>query len=266
MMLSTTKNKTNKIKRILYSLGVAAFWLAVWWALAAIIGKEIILPEPPKVLEALMGLCREKEFWSAVGASFGRIVGGYAAGVAAGILLGIFAGALPLAAALLSPAVNVLKAAPVASFTILAMMWFKSGSLPLVLSAVMVMPMLYSATYHAVTTIDIKLLEMGKVFKLSENRIFFSIKLPSIMPHIIAAAASALGFAWKAGIAAEIICRPKEAMGSLLYDAKQYLEMPQVFAVTAVTVVLSILLEVLFKKVAKAVDFSKGGEMNADKH
>lgn len=266
MMLSTTTNKNNKIKRALATIGVAAFWLAVWWILAAVIGKEIVLPDPPKVLAAFIGLCRQKDFWGAVGASFGRIVGGYGIGVAAGILLGLFAKAIPLAGVVLGPAVNVLKAAPVASFTILAMMWFQSGSLPLVLSAVMVMPMLYAATYHAVGTIDIKLLEMGKVFGLSKKQIFFSVKIPAILPHIVASAASALGFAWKAGIAAEIICRPKEAMGSLLYDAKQYLEMPVVFAVTAATVLLSILLEKLFKKVASAVSFTEGGEKNANKH
>ncbi len=263
MIISTTRNKINKF---ITALLVVVFWVAAWWVAAEIIGKEIVLPTPLKVAEALWEMGATSHFWKAVVASFGRIVAGYAIGCAVGVALALAAWLLPVVGKILSPAVNVLKAAPVASFTILAMMWFKSATLPLVLSAVMVMPMLYSATLHAAENIDIKLVEMGKVFRLSDAQIFFSIKLRSLVPHIVSSAASALGFAWKAGIAAEVICRPKLALGAELYDAKQYLEMPAVFAVTAVTVVLSILLERLLKKVTASMSLRKGGAPNGNQH
>lgn len=250
---------TSKTKKLITVFLIAAFWIAVWWVASAAIGKEIILPAPKAVLEALIEMGSAAEFWKTVAASFGRIIAGYALGVAAGVVLAGVAAAVPLLGRLLSPAVSVLKAAPVASFAILAMMWFNSDILPLILSAVMVMPMLYSATYHAIGGIDKKLLEMGKVFGLKKREIFLSIKVRSLLPHIISAAASSLGFAWKAGIAAEVICRPELALGSRLYDAKQYLEMPEVFAVTAVTVVLSILLEKLLKRVTASMSLRKGG-------
>lgn len=265
MNRSIITNKTPAA-RFLGGLGVALFWVALWAIAAWLMGKELILPSPQSVVSELFRLGATKEFWKSVAASFGRIVAGFAIGVAAGIILAVLGSSVSLLGRVLSPAINILKASPVASFTILAMMWFKSDILPLVLSAVMVLPMLYSATLHAIEGIDPKSVEMARVFGLSKKQIFLSVKIRSLLPHIFAAAAAALGFAWKAGIAAEIICHPDLALGSELYDARQYLEMPTVFAVTAVTVVLSIALEALLKKVTAITDPKKGGEANADKH
>jgi NitT/TauT family transport system permease protein len=56
-----------------------------------------------------------------------------------------------------------------------------------------------------------------------------------------------LGFAWKAGIAAEVICRPPESLGNMLASAKNYLESAEVFAITATVIVLSLIFETLLK-------------------
>ena len=56
---------------------------------------------------------------------------------------------------------------------------------------------------------------------------------------------SGLGFAWKSAVAAEVICRPDFSIGDRLQVAKLTLETPEVFAWTAVVVVLSLLLEKL---------------------
>ena len=183
-------------------------------------------------------------------------------GTLAGVALGAVASALPLVRRLFSPAIGVLRAAPVAAFTIVAMMWLKNDDLPAALSAAMVVPMMYSATVNAIGGIDRKLVEMARVFRLGEGKIFFAIKLRSVLPHIVSAAVSSLGFAWKAGIAAEIICRPDNALGSRILDAKAYLDTPTVFAVTAVTVILSLLLEALFKAAIAATNRQKGGVAN----
>ena len=71
------------------------------------------------------------------------------------------------------------------------------------------------------------------------------------MPYFLAACTTGLGFAWKSGIAAEVICRPGLSIGRQLQDAKIYLETPEVFAWTATVVVLSILLEKGLLRLAK---------------
>ena len=57
--------------------------------------------------------------------------------------------------------------------------------------------------------------------------------------------------AWKSGIAAEVISMPKLSIGRSLYEAKLYIETPELFAWTLTVIILSIITEkvltVLFK-------------------
>ena len=71
------------------------------------------------------------------------------------------------------------------------------------------------------------------------------------------ACTTGLGFAWKSGIAAEVICSPDRAIGTELRDAKAYLETPEVFAWTVTVVLLSVLLERLLLQLVQRS--KKGG-------
>ena len=90
--------------------------------------------------------------------------------------------------------------------------------------------------------------EAGQVLGLSKTQIFFKIKLPLIFPSFISAALTSLGFAWKSGIAAEVIAKPLNSLGSMLEQSKTHLEISEVFALTAVVAILSLILEVALKK------------------
>ena len=57
-----------------------------------------------------------------------------------------------------------------------------------------------------------------------------------------------LGFAWKSGIAAEVIALPALSVGKNLYDTKIYLERADLFAWTLAVILLSLGLEALLKR------------------
>lgn len=67
--------------------------------------------------------------------------------------------------------------------------------------------------------------------------------LPFVRPHFVAGVNSAIGLAWKSGVAAEVLCVPKAAIGTQVYYSKIYLETPSLFAWTAVVILLSMALE-----------------------
>ena len=66
------------------------------------------------------------------------------------------------------------------------------------------------------------------------------------MPYFVSACSVGLGFGWKAGIAAEVIGLPKNTLGLEIYNSKIYIETIDLFALTAVIIILSILLEKVF--------------------
>ncbi|MBQ5833309.1 MAG: ABC transporter permease subunit, partial [Clostridia bacterium] len=67
--------------------------------------------------------------------------------------------------------------------------------------------------------------------------------LPSVRPYFISSVRMSIGLAWKAGIAAEIITMPKNSIGTMIGEAKQYIETSVMFAWTLTVIVLSLLIE-----------------------
>ena len=77
------------------------------------------------------------------------------------------------------------------------------------------------------------------------------IYLPALEPHCLSGCRSALGLCWKAGVAAEVIGVCSGSVGGMLYDAKIYLEISDLFAWTLVIVLLSVGFEWVFLRLLK---------------
>ena len=160
-----------------------------------------------------------------------------------GVLLGFLTARYRVLHDILSPLLSVIKATPVASFIILALVWITRSGLPAFISGLMVMPILWSNIEEGILHIDKELLEMAQVFRLPRTKIIGKIVIPSVLPYFAAALRTSLGLAWKAGIAAEVLATPKGTIGQSLFDAKVLLETTDLFAWTLTVILLSIVLE-----------------------
>lgn len=221
----------------------AAFWLAAWQLAAAGVGKQLMLPTPADVLITLGQLMRTPDFWRTAGASLLRIFAGFGAGVAAGAVLAVLTSFSRLAEMLLAPAIKVVRATPVASFIILVLLWVKTGQVPGVISALMVLPVIWGNLSAGIRDTEPLLLELASVYGFGRGKAFRLVYAPSVLPYFSSGCDTALGLAWKAGVAAEVLCLPKAAVGTQVYYSKIYLESPALFAWTLVVIVMSLLLE-----------------------
>ena len=236
----TPSTISRKLVRVLLP---AAFWLGVWQLAAAQVGKQLLLPTPAAVLLTLGRLLGTAVFWQTAGASLLRIFTGFVAGVAAGAALALLTSFSRWAEVLLAPAVRVVRATPVASFIILVLLWVKTGQVPGVISALMVLPVVWSSLSAGLKATDPLLLELASAYGFGRGKTVRLVYAPSALPYFASGCDTALGLAWKAGIAAEVLCLPKAAVGTQVYYSKIYLETPSLFAWTLVVVVMSLLLE-----------------------
>lgn len=244
---SITREQTKKHRRhgAAAQLGAVLFWILLWQAASTAVGMSLLLPSPVEVMTRLGQLGLTWGFWETVLSSLRRILTGFLAGATAGTLLAAAAWAAPLIEILVRPMLGVLKATPVASFIILALVWVESDNLASLISFIMVLPLVYHNVRQGLDAADEQLLEMAHVFSLSRWNIFRYCYLPELEPFLLSALTSALGLAWKSGIAAEVLGRPVRAIGRQIYDAKIYLETEDLFAWTLVVILLSIMLEKL---------------------
>ena len=235
----------NFISYLKYTLAVF-FWLAVWHIASLIIASPIVLVSPIAAFGRLFELAAEAAFWQSVSFSVIRIVFGFALALLLGVLLASITAKYKILYILFLPALNIIKSIPVASFTILALLWIVSHNLSVFISFVTVMPIVYFNTYEGIQNTDEKLLQMAGVFKVPAYKTILHIYLPQILPYVVSAAASGLGFAFKAGVAAELIGLARNTIGFNLHTARVFLQTADVLAWTIAIVVLSYLMEKVF--------------------
>ena len=174
MTPSSTKDR-------LLRLAALAFWLLVWQGASVSVGQEILLVSPARVMREAARLCVTEDFWLCVGGSFGRIACGFFLAQALGVLLAALACASRAVEILLSPLVTVIKSTPVASFTVLALIWIRSAHLSVLISALMAFPIVYRNLCEGIRAADGALLEMASVFRVKGLRVLY-IYLPAAAP------------------------------------------------------------------------------------
>ena len=245
------------MKKLLRRVLVGAFWIGVWWLAALAVGLPKLFPGPIETAQALFRLSRTAVFWRSVGMTLLRVALGYLGAVAAGILLAAGCYRVRGLDTLLSPLRTVVKATPVSSFILLVWLWLRRGSVPVFISFLMVLPIIWTGVQEALKAVDGDLKEMTAMYRFSRFRKLRYLYAPSVRPALTAACMTGLGFAWKSGIAAEVIALTPDSVGKHLSDAKNYLEYPDLFAWTLTVIVLSMTLEGLLKALARRREAKK---------
>jgi len=239
-----------RARTFLERAGVLVFYLVVWAMLAAWIDQPLLLPAPAEVLAKLFALLPDPTLWRTLLHTLGRTLSAYALGIAAAVVLGALCLRFRAAELLLSPLLSAVRATPVTSFIVLALVWLSSSRVPVLTGMLMTLPVVCSALMQAVRGIDPKLLEMAKLYGFGRVKTLTQIYIPSAMPAFVSSCLAAIGLCWKAVVAAEVIGVPKLAVGSRLYEAKIYLETDSLLAWTIMIVLLSVMLERLLRRLA----------------
>lgn len=239
--------------RALVFLGVLAFWLGVWVLAAELVGSELLLPSPAQVLRRFLVLAGTSAFWLTVGTSILRVLTGILCAAVLGVLLAILTESSVLCKTLLSPLMTLVKSTPVASFIILALIWLGRGILPAFISALMVLPIVWTNVSAGIAAQDPLLLEMARVYAFPRGRVLRRITLPTVLPYFRSALSSALGLGWKAGIAAEVLTVPQPSIGKMIFESKLYLETTDLFAWTLAVILLSLFIERLLLKLVQRI-------------
>ncbi len=226
---------------------VLLFYLCLWAAAAHAVAQPLLLPTPFSVLHKLMELLPRPAFWQTLFFTLCRTALAYLLGILAAVCLAVLSFRVRLARLLLSPLLTAVRATPVTSFIVLALVWLSSAYVPILTGFLMVLPIVYSALFQSLHQVDPQLIEMAGVYHFSAARHVF---LPSVLPALMESCLASIGLCWKAVVAAEVIGVPKLAIGSRLYESKIYLETDGLLAWTFTIVLLSVLLEALLRHAA----------------
>lgn len=245
-------------------IAALAAWVVLWQAVAVFLGHNgLFLATPLQTLQALAALVPTSAFWQRIGFSALRILAGFLLAVIGGLLLGALGARWRWVQIFIDPAMQLIRAMPVASFVILALLWVRSANLSVIVSFTHVLPVVYAGVQGGIADTDPQLLEMARVYRLPLTARLRYIWLPGIFPSFCESCIAAMGMCWKSGVSAEVIGLPDHSVGDALYRAKITLSTPDVFAWTLVIVLLSALLSSLAAHLLRTLKKHLCGEVQA---
>lgn len=229
----------ERMKAVAAVGAVAAFWLAVWVFVAALVAQPLILPGPGAVVVALLRLVCDAGTWAILAGSGARILGGLAlAAVCGGLLAGISSRSRAFAR-LVAPALSFVKATPVACVVVLLLIWLGSARVSIAAVFLMALPGVYFSLVEGLTQADKPLEQMFRLHGVRGWRLFCAHIWREVLPFVLSCARAVIGMSWKAGVAAELIGMAVGTVGERIYQAKLLIETADLLAWTVLVVMAS---------------------------
>ena len=230
---------TERVKAVAAAGAVAAFWLAAWMLVAALVAQPLILPGPGAVVMALLRLVCDGGTWAILAGSGARILGGLAlAAVCGGVLAGVSARSRAFAR-LVAPALSFVKATPVACVVVLLLIWLGSARVSIAAVFLMALPGVYFSLAEGLAQVNGSLEQMLRLHGVRGWRLFCAHTWREVLPFVLSCARAVIGMGWKAGVAAELIGMAVGTVGERIYQAKLLIETADLLAWTVLVVAAS---------------------------
>jgi sulfonate transport system permease protein len=206
--------------------------LGIAWEIGVARGylQARLMPPPSKIFQTLYALAVTGELWVHIGATLARVFAGFALGTIAGTLIGAVAGASRLSKDVLDPTLQGLRSVPSIAWVPLFILWlgiFEESKIALI--AVGCFFPVYLGVLGAISSVDRKTVEVGRMFRLTQFQLVRRILLPAILPAYILSLRQGLGLGWMFVVAAEFM-GASEGLGYLLTDGQQLGKADQIIA------------------------------------
>lgn len=245
--LSQSWLRRSLLAVVLPLAGFILWQIAVSSGLAA--GR--LVPPPSRILWTLWQLSVSDELLGHVTVTALRVLFGFLAGAAAGILLGGVTGYFRLARDLVDPTLQALRAIPSIAWVPLFILWFGifETSKVILIGTGVFFPV-YLGVSSALLSVDRKIVEVGRIFRLSGVGLIRRILLPAILPALVVSLRTGLGLGWMFVVAAEFM-GASEGLGYLLVDGQQLGKPDQIVAAILVFALIGKLSDGLLVAISK---------------
>src|SRR5688572_10654489 len=219
---------------------VLGLGLVVWGAMSDRYGAYLF-PPPSRVLAGLVDIASSGQVWQHVGASLYRIGLGFAAAVVASVLAGFLSARLRIARLVVRDCTCILIGTSVFVWLVLGLIWFGlSNAGPIFTTFMIVLPVMLSNVGEGIDSVDRKLLEMARAYRLGELDRFRHVVLPSLIPYLVAGMKVSFALGLRVSVVAELF-GVSTGIGYMMNFSRDTLRTDLVFAWALVLVVVMVI-------------------------
>lgn len=238
-------------QRILFSVGaLVTVWL-IWIAAYRFIANDYILPSFSETIHSLFQVLGEGAFWRALFNSLWRTLLAFAVSVLLGIGLALLARLFDGIRFSLAPIVSVLRTLPTMAIILILLIWTTPSVAPVIVSALVLFPAAYAAALASMDEVHESYGTLSRAYGITRTKQAFRMYLPLSAPSILKQTGAILSMGLKITVSGEVLSSTAKSLGGMMQEAKLFVEMPRLLALTIVAVLLGFVLEGLCALLAK---------------
>lgn len=228
------------------AIALIIMWL-VWIISVKTVKNEYVIPGVKQTFSALFDVFKEALFWRALLRTLAKTVIAVAISF---VLAGIFS--LPTKMSknfgrVMRPIVAVIRTLPTMAVLVLILIYTDRTTAPVIVAMLVLFPMSYAQFNVALNGIDEGVVRTAKVFNLTKKQKVFKVYLPLVAPNVLSHLGSNLSFGIKVIVSAEVMALTYTSIGGMIQSANALMDVPRLFALTLVAVILGILVEAVFQ-------------------
>jgi ABC-type nitrate/sulfonate/bicarbonate transport system permease component len=222
--------------------------LFVLWHVASVhVLNSVLFPPPGRVISTAFELAREGTLWENASISLKRILLGFFFGSTLGIPLGLAIGSFWLVRSVLEPYTEFLRFIPATALITVAVIWFGIGEASkiflIIYTTVFIVIISTAAGVSAVAPNKIR---AARSLGASRTQVFCFVALPATVPYILTGMGLAMGNSFVTIIAAELVAA-NAGLGKMIWDARLYMLVDQIFVALLVLGLLGFTADRLFR-------------------
>lgn len=217
------------LRRSVFVYAVSILVLILVWSACTLMVPAIFLPSPIVTAATGLALIGDGELIWSMAVSLWRILAGWILGGLCGAVLGIVLGRIALARAVILPVVEYFRFVPPVTLVTLFIIWFGIGeaSKVILIFWTVVFIVLVNTTAGAASVRE-GAIRAARSLGASDFQVLFLVVIPETVPYIVTGLQVALGNAFMAIVAAEMLAA-KSGIGFMIWDAQVYAQVDRMF-------------------------------------
>lgn len=234
-----------------YLIGFAS--LFVFWHVASTwLLNSVLFPPPLQVIATAIELARDGTLGENVAVSLTRIFLGFLGGTMIGIPVGLLIGSFATVRRLLEPYTEFLRFIPATALITVAVIWFGIGEgskIFLIIYTTVFIIIINTAS--GVSAVSPNKIRAARSLGASRAQVFWFVALPATVPYILTGMRLAMGNSFVTIIAAELVAA-NSGLGRMIWDARLYMLVDQIFVALLVLGLLGFTADRLFRWAIRA--------------
>ena len=215
------------------------------------LGGPFVLPAPLDAINTAWALIRDGSALEPAATTTLHVLCGFTIGAGAGLCLGLIGGAVEDLGTALNAISTIILGVPPIIWIVLALFWFgPQGIVPTFTVAIGIAPIVFAAAFTGMRSAHPEFDELAAAFAAPLRQRLFEIRLPQLSIALIPALASALGFAWKMALMAEVL-DAGSGLGGRIAMARANLDLPETMAWVVIALALLLLTDFLLAKLGR---------------